>query len=182
MNQDKSDEELLEESLREPEAFAGLIERYERRALGLIRNLSRGHQDAEDLYQGAWARAFAARAGFRGKSRFNTWFYAICLNVVRDWKRGLATRPVMESLDEGRHAGSFWERAWGRFKGSQMRAEVLGLLDRLGAGEREMIVLRYFEDLDDAGVAQVTGIPRARVRVAIHRALKKLKRGIDEGS
>lgn len=176
MTQDPSDEAILLESLENPEVFEVLISRYERRAYGLIHRLGVNTQDTEDLFQTVWTKVFAARLSFRNQSRFSTWFYAICLNTVREWRRSLARRPTPESLDEDLHSSGMLGQAWARLRGQLLRRDLERSLERLEPADREVIVLRYFEDMDDAAVGKVLGIPTARVRVKLHRALKKLRR------
>ena len=80
------------------EAFGELVNRYQNKIYRLARRLTDNQEDAEDVLQEAFIRAFRAIGGFRGASKFSTWLFRITVNLAAMKRR--AQRYYVESLDE----------------------------------------------------------------------------------
>ena len=166
-------------------AFGELVTRYMQRAyytaLGLVGN----HDDALDLSQEAFARAFRARATIDAERPFFPWLYQIirrlCFNHTRDQR---SRRQKLE------RAGSWLaettmgvrplspEQAAER---TELRERVAAAIDRLAEREREALVLREFEGLRYREIAELLGIPIGTVMSRLYRARKSLAREIEAG-
>ena len=178
----RSDEALLSASLAgEPEAFEHLVVRYERRVYGLIYRLSGRPQDAQDLFQTVWMQAFAGRSGFKQRSKFSTWLYAITLNQVRDWRR----RQAQQGQRRGELLHDPVDTKPGlldRLLKRDAQQHLHRALRTLSPADQEVLALYYLQDLDYAEIAAVTGKALGPLRVQVHRALQRLKHamGTDE--
>ncbi|WP_420463416.1 RNA polymerase sigma factor [Candidatus Palauibacter sp.] len=164
-------------------AFGELVTRYMQRsyytALGLVGN----HDDALDLSQEAFARAFRARATIDAERPFFPWLYQIirrlCFNHTRD------QRSRRQKLEK---AGSWLadttmgvqplspEKALER---AELRDRVAAAIERLGEREREALVLREFEGLRYREIAELLGIPIGTVMSRLYRARRSLAREIE---
>jgi RNA polymerase sigma factor (sigma-70 family) len=170
-----TDEDLLRTSLAsDPEAFAQLLARYERRVYGLLLRLCHGPQDAQDLFQIVWMQAFASRASFKHQSRFGTWLYAIAVNQVRTWQR----KQIVQRQRRGQMPAdppdprpSLLDRV---LKRDQER-RLHGALQKLSSSDQEILTLYYLQDLDYGEIAQITGKKLAPLRLQVHRALQRLR-------
>ncbi|WP_419940309.1 RNA polymerase sigma factor [Candidatus Palauibacter sp.] len=164
-------------------AFGELVTRYMQRAyytaLGLVGN----HDDALDLSQEAFARAFRARATIDAERPFFPWLYQIirrlCFNHTRD------QRSRRQKLEK---AGSWLadttmgaqplspEKAVER---AELRDRVAAAIERLAEREREALVLREFEGLRYREIAELLGIPIGTVMSRLYRARRSLAREIE---
>ena len=160
-------------------AFGELVTRYMRRAYYAALGLVGSHEDALDLSQEAFARAFRARASLDPDRPFYAWLYQIvrrlCFNFLRDRKTRLtrlqeATPWLMDQAgtraaqsDPGRSA----ER-------SELAALVEDAIERLPEREREVLVLKEFEGLRYREIAELLGIPIGTVMSRLYSARRNL--------
>src|SRR2546421_9528384 len=100
-----TDEELVARSISgDADSFNELILRWERPIYALAYRVIGREQDARDVCQETFLRAFRALKGFRGQAKFSSWLYRIALNLCRDWVRRQRRAPVMQ-MPEGVEAG-----------------------------------------------------------------------------
>lgn len=177
-----NDNLLVVEGLRrrDPEVLDRLILLYQRRLLRYLLYLTGQRELAEDLFQETWMRVLLRGEQFKGNARFDTWLFTIARNLVIDMRR----RRTMVSLDAmGEPEGE--ERAFEVAADepspfdvyrSQERAEVLAeALLTLEALQREVLVLRFHEDLSLEEIAKVTSAPLSTVKSRLYRGLAALK-------
>src|SRR4026209_2758987 len=96
------------------ESFNQLIVRWERPIYALAYRVIGREEDARDVCQDAFLRAYRALPGFKGQAKFSSWLYRIALNLCRDWIRRQRRAPVSqlpEDMDAGRRA--YWQGAGG---------------------------------------------------------------------
>ncbi len=167
------------------EAFGGLVQLYMRRAYGAALSLVGSHEDALDLSQDAFARAFRARRTLDPQRPFYPWYYQIlrrmCFNFVRDRRRR-----------SGKLEGAAdWLRSNARHRQSALRpdrrAEIEDLRRRLEAAiqalpdrQREVFVLKEFEGLRYREIARLAGIPLGTVMSRLYSARKRLAHALEE--
>src|SRR5690606_37084517 len=96
-----TDEELVARSIEgDQDCFNQLIVRWERPIYGLAYRVIGREEDARDIVQDTFLRAFRALPGFKGQAKFSSWLYRIALNLCRDWIRRQKRTPVV-SAPEG---------------------------------------------------------------------------------
>ncbi len=132
----------------------------------LAAHVLRRPNEAEDVAQEAFIRAFRSLHHYRGEGRFYTWLYHIVVRVCLDRKR-LARWEAEISLDD---SGSNADAIELPADGAEKRILVEMLLDRLSPPMRAMLVLRELEGLEYEEIAQVLEIPVGRVRWRLHEA------------
>ena len=168
-------------------AFSELVRRYMRRAYYAALGLVGCHDDALDLSQEAFVRAYEARHRIDPELPFFTWLYQIlrrlCFNFVRD--RGLRRRKLEGAAE--------WlvQEASQRIDepNPQRGAELSELRERLRRGiealpdrEREVLVLKEFEGLRYREIAELVGIPIGTVMSRLYTARRNLARAMEDGS
>ena len=100
-----SDEELVTRSMGgDAESFNQLVLRWERPIYALAYRVIGREEDARDVCQETFLRAFRALNGFRGQAKFSSWLYRIALNLCRDWIRRQRRTPVVQLPEEQRTA------------------------------------------------------------------------------
>ena len=165
------------------EAFGWLVERYKHRAYYAALGLVGSHDAAVDLSQDAFIKAWRAIKTFDPHKRFYTWYYQIlrnlCYNFLRDRKRH--ARPFSEyppgelSLlpDVGMDAEAEAER-------HELAAAVWKAIARLRPAEREIIVLKEFQNLAYKDIAALLDTPIGTVMSRLYNARKALKEQLEE--
>ncbi|HTA17214.1 MAG TPA: sigma-70 family RNA polymerase sigma factor [bacterium] len=167
-----TDEAILAGSLHgEPELFAKLVVRYERRVFGLLLRQGVDAAAREDVYQQVWLRAWSGRAGFQGRSKFSTWLYAIVLNEVGTWRRKRRDLLPLDQVPEPVQKGpGVLDRLLGRARQEALDAELAHLNPR----DREALNLRHQQGLNYAEIGALTGTTAGQARMRAFRALKRL--------
>ena len=165
---------------QDPELLDQLIELYKHRLLRYLLFLTGKREVAEDLFQETWMRVLLRGAQYNGKARFDTWLFTIARNLVID----LSRKRTMASLDEMSEAGDD-ERPFEvaldapspleQFATLESRAEVAEVLLKLEPNYREVLVLRFHEEMSLEEIAGVTRAPLSTVKSRLYRGLAALK-------
>lgn len=175
--------ELLDRARRgDREAFRRLVEAHQANvyyaALGLLRH----SDDAEDVVQEVFIRAYKSLHRFRGRARLATWLYRVTLNACRDHQRKRRFAALQQSLGLLGDSESRWveERADANPERStaslRLRDDVDEAVQRLSPSERDVFVLRQIEQLSIKQTAEVTGRAEGTVKTLLFRALRKLQK------
>ncbi len=180
----QADETILVDRARQGdrEAFRRLVETHQDNvyytALGLLRN----PDDAEDMVQEVFIRAYKFLDRFRGQARLGTWLYRVTLNACRDHQRKRRFIELQQSLGLVKEPESQWveERADANPEraaaSTRLRGDLYRALDRLSPSERSVFVLRQFNDLSIRETAEATGRAEGTVKALLFRALRKLQK------
>ncbi len=176
----RTDEELVASSLAgDASAFDLLVLRWDRKIQGAIYRLMGSEEEARDLCQEAFLKAYRGLGGFKGEARFSSWLYQIALNLCRDRMRRRRGR-VMVSLDalepdaQGqvlRDATSTQDLVETHDLHQRVRAAVMALPD----DQREVIVLKEYEGLTFQEIAEVLGLPVSTVKTRLYRGLDRMR-------
>ncbi len=161
------------------EAYGALVSQYMRRAYYAALGLVGSHDDALDLSQEAFSRAFRARKSLDPNRSFYTWLYTIlrrlCFNFLRDRK------AQSQKLAEA--AGWLAEEARARVAAqspvraaelAELRSRVAGAIEQLPDRQREVLVLKEFEGLRYREIAELLGIPIGTVMSRLYAARRQL--------
>ena len=168
----ESDEELMAAIARGDErALAALIERHAVRLHGFLARLARDRDDADDLLQDTWVRVARGARSFDPNRKVRPWLYGIAANLARDLhrRRGVRQRAVLD----GSTAAATASPAFRPLERLDLRERVARLPSRL----REVLLLRFYEGLDEAEMAEALGVPKGTVKSRLHGAIRELRRG-----
>jgi RNA polymerase sigma-70 factor (ECF subfamily) len=186
-----ADELVREESLAVAQGLkrqdAGLLDelivRYQHRLLRYLLYLTSNREMAEDLFQEVWMRVLVRGAQFNGQARFDTWLFTIARNLVIDQRRK-RTMSSLDELFEGRSEDDrpmSFEVADGeptpfdRFSNLEDRERIAAGLLELDTLHREVLVLRFHEDLSLEEIAKVTRAPLSTVKSRLYRGMAAIK-------
>jgi RNA polymerase sigma-70 factor (ECF subfamily) len=166
-------------------AFEELARRHLGRVHGLLFRMVGNHEDAEDLAQESFVRAWSALRWFRGEAGFGPWIWRIALHLARDHQRRRGRRGAMRTIDAGLVAGSDAGSRSGpgsapneEASRRELQARLDAELQRLPHRMRAAFVLRTFEGLEYSDVAAVLGISAGTARVHVLKARRQLARGL----
>ncbi len=171
-------------------AFEEFIATYQDMVYGLVYRLLGDREDARDVAQETFLRAYRAIGGFRGEAGLKTWLYRMAVNQVSNHRRWWRRRRKAEtvSLDDTLASGAtVGERlaSCGRSPeqqaiGRDQEARLLGALAELRHDYRAAIVLRDVEELSYEEVSEALGVPIGTVKSRIARAREELRRRVRE--
>jgi RNA polymerase sigma-70 factor (ECF subfamily) len=160
-----------------------LIVRYQHRLLRYLLFLTGNRDTAEDLFQEVWMRVLVHGAQFNGRSRFETWLFTIARNLVIDQRR----KRTMSSLDELIDGAGDDDRAlcvevtrddptpFDRVSSLEDREMIAAALLELDMLHREVLVLRFHEELSLEEIAKVVKAPLSTIKSRLYRGLAMIK-------
>lgn len=177
-----TDEELVARSIRgDRESFNELILRWERPIYALAYRTIGREDDARDVCQETFLRAFRALPGFRGQAKFSSWLYRITLNLCRDWIRRQRRAPfvsVPEDVDPVEMAASAEpsEAIEDLVARRDLTRMVERVMTRLPEEQRTAIVLKEYHGLTFQEIADLLGCPLSTVKTRLYQGLASLRR------
>jgi RNA polymerase sigma-70 factor (ECF subfamily) len=174
----RDDDQSLVEACRagDTQAFGVLVRRYQDRLFPTVLRLTGRTEDAYDLLQEAFLRAYQKLGHFQGQSSFYTWIYRIAVNMALSGrrKRRLVVDPQsVQRLDPA--DPSLQSDPTLRLERAERDAQVLKALNGLAADHRAVLVLKDMDGLRYEEIAAVLGIPIGTVRSRLHRARGELR-------
>jgi len=189
MATDTTDRRALAEGLRrrDPELLDQLIEQYQFRLFRYLLYLASHRERAEDFFQETWIRVLERGHQYDGKSKFESWLFTIARNLVIDWQR----QKKMQSLDTltdpaqeqplqfaDTHNPSPLHLAMSGQQDSQIRASI----EQIAIIYREVVVLRFHEELQIDEIAKVMNLPVSTVKTRLYRGLEALRAVMQGGA
>ncbi|MDQ1130726.1 RNA polymerase sigma factor [Microbacterium sp. SORGH_AS_0888] len=177
-----TDNEIMRRSRDRPGAFAELFDRHART---IHRYVARrlGAEAADDVMSETFLVAFERRAAFDDSPSALPWLLGIATRLIAKHAR-LEARAWrgLRAADLGRVEHDQIDRAADRMDAERLAAKVGSALRRLPAGDRDVLLLYAWGDLDYQGVAAALEIPVGTVRSRLNRARRRLRIAIDPGS
>ena len=165
-------------------AFEPLVEKYRQRVWRLAYNVLRDREEAWDVAQEAFIKAYQALPSFRGQSAFYTWLYRIAMNVAADRARSRAAQG--RAFGTERVPEEDWERVITDPNPAEAspadtavrheeRRKIMQALDQLSEDHRRIIMLGDLEGLSYREIAETLEIPMGTVMSRLHNARKRLR-------
>jgi RNA polymerase sigma-70 factor (ECF subfamily) len=175
----RSDEELIAAcQAGETSAFDVLVGRWEDKIRGACWRVLGSEEEARDVAQEAFLKAYRGLAGFKREARFSSWLYQIAINLCRDRLRRRRTRASV-SLEELESSGPVLVE---RRPGAQeelirrdLANAVRRAIDELSAEQREVVILKEYQGLTFLEIAQALDVPVSTVKTRLYRGLVQLK-------
>jgi RNA polymerase sigma-70 factor (ECF subfamily) len=167
-----TDEELVRRSKEDDErAFGELVSRYESKVYSLALRMVRNPEDAEDVLQDTFLRAYRGIKSFQGASTFSTWIYRITANsaLMRLRKKQLPTVSI-EDQDERETPGPAEQ-----LMTQELQQEMDAAIESLPPEFQQVFILRDVEERSNAEVAEILDLSVAAVKSRLHRARLKVR-------
>jgi RNA polymerase sigma-70 factor (ECF subfamily) len=181
-----TDEELVARSIRgDNDSFNELIMRWERPIFALAYRTIGREEDARDVCQETFLRAFRALPAFRGQSKFSSWLYRIALNLCRDWMRRERRTPVVQApedidLMELAAAAEPAESIEDLVARKDLTRAVERAMAKLPEEQRTAIVLKEYHGLTFQEIAELVGCPLSTVKTRLYQGLTVLRRELSK--
>lgn len=157
-----------------PNAFDVIVERHRRAIYQLCYRFVSNHEDASDLSQDVFLRAYRGLRNFRGQSSIGTWLHRIGVNVCLT-RVGVKT-PPSESIDEQQHVDARSESPSERMLRSERAARVRAAIAQLPRKQRATLILRTYHEMSHQEIADVLGSSVGAVKANFFHALGNLKK------
>ena len=160
-----------------------LIVRYQHRLLRYLLYLAGNREQAEDLFQEVWMRVLVRGGQYNGQARFETWLFTIARNLLIDLRR----KRTMSSLDELFEGGTDEDRPmafeiadddptpFDHLANLEDRSHIAAALLEVDTLHREVLVLRFHEELSLEEIAKVTRAPLSTVKSRLYRGMAMMK-------
>ena len=164
------------------EAFSSLVNEHQRYVYNLALRVLKDENEALDLAQETFIRAWTALPNFREQARFRTWLYRIvtnlCYNRLPNLRRSLYELgdDVMEEIPETNTASANPAR---RLESKELREYLYGAVDDLDEHYRLLITLRYQDELSYNEIASTLNLPLGTVKTGLFRAKERLRRALE---
>lgn len=171
-----TDQYLIERTLAgETAAFGELVDRYQNFAFTIALRMLKHREEAEEVAQDSFIKAFDSLPGFRGDAKFSSWLYRIVyhksLDQIKKNKREQSfqlieeiTSDDMDGIENGLDFMLAEER-------KEMISKCVGMLP---AQDAALIQLYYFEELPVKEIAEITGLTEDNIKIKLYRSRKKL--------
>jgi RNA polymerase sigma-70 factor (ECF subfamily) len=171
----------------ETEAFEALVEKYSRKTFRLAFRVLRDQEEALDVAQEAFVKAFRSLPRFKGDSAFYTWLFRITMNLALDRRRQRATRARLMGAEDV--PPEEWERTAVSEATSpddeaasvERRGRIGRALETLSEHHRSIIILSDIEGLTYREIAEVLDVPMGTVMSRLHNARKRLRDALGPG-
>jgi len=155
-------------------AFAYFVETYQDMAMTIALRICGNRQDAEDIVQESYLKAFRNLHSFRSDSKFSTWLYRIVYNTAVTHTHGR-----MWTTDYGKEVeevpGLSDDNPELQMEEAEKKEMVSEILDQMSTGDALLLTLYYMEDHSVKEVAKITGLNESNVKVKLFRARKVFK-------
>ena len=175
----RSDEELVEAcQAGDASAFDVLVSRWEDRIRGAAFRFLGSEEEARDVAQEAFFKAYRALSGFKREARFSSWLYQIATNLCRDRLRRRKTRATV-SLEALEEAGPVMVEtrpgAHERLLERDLALAVWRAIHTLPEEQREVVILKEYQELTFLEIAQALDVPISTVKTRLYRGLGQLR-------
>ncbi|MFC2172711.1 RNA polymerase sigma factor [Acidobacteriota bacterium] len=175
---EQPDAELVRRARKgDDDAFEELIRRYQRDAYRLALRMTGRHEDADELAQEAFMRAYTGLKNFKGESSFKTWLYRITINLsINSRNKAKRERDRLQPLEEARVGTDPTNVKDILLK--QMRHQVKRAIRHLPVRQRETLVLRLYDEMKFSEIASVMECSEGTAKANFFHAVSNLKKVI----
>ena len=156
-------------------AFAYLVDKYKTMVYSLALRLVKDREEAEEISQDSFIKAYQSLASFKGKAKFSSWLYRIVYNTAISKLRQQPTGRV--SLDESNIADTLYiesKQNYDALSAGERKKYLEKALESLDMDEKMLVILYYYEERDLDEIATIAGLTKTNTKVKLYRARKKM--------
>ena len=166
-----------------PEVVDGLIERYQHRLFRYLLSVTGNRATAEDVFQETWLHVLQRGHQYRAQWKFEVWLFSIARHLVIDLARRKKSQSLNELMDP-EEGTAFDPPAAGpspfeEVAAGEQSAQMARILARIPAAYREVLLLRFQEDLGLEEMSTIVGAPLSTVKSRLYRGLDSLRKQIE---
>ena len=172
MIKDKELVAMLKEPRTRREGFAVLVKQYSEQLYWKVRRIVFDHDDANDVLQNTFVKAWVNLDSFQGKSSILTWLFRIAMNESLDFLRKQKATSQVSADEEPTVAASLMGDPF--FDGDEAQALLQEAIARLPDVQRTVFTLKYFEDMKYSEISKVLCTSEGALKASYHLAVKKI--------
>lgn len=172
MMKDKELIAMLKEPRMQREGFAVLVKQYSEQLYWKVRRIVFDHDDANDVLQNTFIKAWSNLGNFQGKSSLFTWLYRIAVNESLDFLRKQKTASQVSADEEPAVAAKLMGDPY--FDGDEAQALLRQAIARLPDVQRTVFTLKYFEDMKYSEMSKMLNTSEGALKASYHLAVKKI--------
>ena len=172
MIKDKELIAMLQEPRTRREGFAVLVNQYSEQLYWKVRRIVLDHEDANDVLQNTFVKAWGNLDSFQGKSSLLTWLYRIAVNESLDFLRKQKAASQVSADEEPAVAARLMGDPY--FDGDEAQALLQEAIARLPEVQRTVFTMKYFEDLKYSEISKILGTSEGALKASYHLAVKKI--------
>ncbi len=174
--QPNTDPYLIEQTLKgDTKAFGELVERYQAFVYTIVIRIVKVREEAEEVAQDTFIKAFQSLSSYRGESKFSSWLYSIAyrkaLDAIRKNKKN-SSLELIEEITEG--DCSIIENALSYIEDQERSTVIKKCILELPEQEAAIITLFYFEEQSIKEIAKITQLTEDNIKVKLYRSRKRL--------
>jgi RNA polymerase sigma factor (sigma-70 family) len=171
-----TDQQLIEQTLKgDTSSFGKLVERYQDFVFTIAYRIMKVREEAEEVAQDSFIKAYESLNSFRGESKFSSWLYSIAyrkaLDALRKNKKYKASE-IIDDITEGEVSGI--EDALHYLEDEERKKAIQDCILKLSEDEATIITLYYFQDQSVREISTITGLSEDNIKVKLYRSRKKL--------
>jgi len=171
-----TDHQLIQQVLQgDAQRFGILVERYQDYVFTIIVRMLRSKEEAEEVSQDTFVKAFISLSSFRGEAKFSSWLYRIAYRKALDFiKANKKHRAVslLEEITEGNMIAI--EDALDQLLSQERKQMIANAIQQLDATDATIVTLYYYEDASVREIATIVSLSEDNVKVKLYRSRKKL--------
>src|SRR5713101_7864835 len=172
---------------RDPELLDALIEQYQYRLFRYLLYITGNKERAEDVFQETWIRVLERGHQYNGKSKFEAWLFAIARHLVIDWQRSKKAQSLDTLTDPDQDhplqlVNESEPSPLHQVLSQETEENVQSSLQKIPAIYREVLVLRFREELQIEEMAGVLSVPFFTVKSSLYRGLEALRGALQGGA
>lgn len=174
--QDTHEEDIIEACRRgDRAAFNQLIRMYQERVFVVVRRMVDNTDDAYDITQEVFVRAYEGISGFRGESQPFTWLYRIAVNMSLNFLRKRRLRGFLRLEERHQEVAAAVPSPADNAETMELRNLVETAIGMLPAKQKAVFVLRYYDEMSYAEISTILGTSIGGLKANYHHALKKIE-------
>jgi RNA polymerase sigma-70 factor (ECF subfamily) len=159
----------------ETNAFAYLVDKYKNLTYTVALKIVRNHEDAEEVAQDSFVKAYSQLHTFKGESKFSTWLYTIVYrNAITKIRKKKILTTNIDSYIIDNHKTDFDFPQIEAIKNGEQKKYVTEAINNLPETDAFLITLYYLDESSVEEIEQITGLTKTNVKVKLFRARKKL--------
>ncbi len=168
-------EEELVKQLKDPVsregAFHLLVKEYQKPLYWLIRHVVLSHEDANDVLQNTFFKAWRSIGAFEGRSQLRTWLYRIALNETMSFMENRGNTIPLEQIDNPDYDAL---QSDSNLDGDRTQKLLFEALESLPKKQREVFEMRYFRNMKYEEISELLGTSVGALKASYHHAVKKV--------
>jgi len=175
-----SEDTLLLEKIEagDRNAFDRLVQKYQREIYYLAFRMVKNREDAEELAQQAFVKAFEKLSGFQGRSSFKTWLYQVAINLCRSFLRG--KKPTAELKEEITGSGPGDPGPLGRLLRSETAGLAAAAMAELPEKQKIAVTLRIIHEMSYSEIGDAADCSEQTAKVNFHYGIENLRKKLKE--